>query len=106
MKELNACGGAYDYVLRHLLLGLCWVVERTHSPGRDVHGIKPPDFSITDLDLEAEPVGPEEAARNVKGHGRGDLAIVFVAGTGKQIFSQFIGPGTTADQRFVQECAH
>ena len=86
-------GGDSDYILYQFLSCLFRAMEHTHPARRDVDGVKPENFPVADLDLKAEPVGPEQAAGSIKSHGGGDLAFVVVAGAGKQMFPQFVSPG-------------
>ncbi len=60
---------------------------------------------MADLDLKAEPVGAKEATGGVESHGSGDLALIVVAGAGKSISVEFVGPGRPADEWFVKDGA-
>ena len=101
---------ALDEVRRHVphqfatkFFGGVFLLEHLDAAGRNVDRLKALDIAVADLDLKAEPVGSEQAARGVEGHRRRDLAFEVIPHPGDEPLSDFVGPGHAAHERIIEK---
>src|SRR5581483_8298046 len=92
-----------DYVAHQLAPRFFHAFHNAHLAGGDVDRIEAQNLPTADPDLEAEPVGPEQAAGSIKSHRGGDLTFALVSSAGEEPLAQLLAPRTAANQGLVHK---